>query len=400
MSTSVIIGDDTGADVCLPFSGNCTLDGTRIVNAGNPDDDVRLDWNEYADGGDVAFRVPMNDDWDDKVASITPTPEGDPTRTAEWLDNYGAFDGSDALNYGAAALDATVGSAWDFSVAGWLRTSNNAFQVLTTKQGAGAATNALAAGLRIALHGDNQFSFMLLDGGQYVTAKTVGLTMADGEWRPFLCMYAGSTTKLMSVYIDSAAAPAATATYNKGPWQGGDDLYMGRRAHSASPAWYTGDLDDLVVWAAVADKDTDWIRTRYENGNVIGSYVGVDGQEISEVSWTGTFGASYGSVYQVYVNDAGVWTQVGGDNPTSPITGLSCVASGSDAVRVHLAPKTDDPQSETPTLGYVRWVQAPHSTVVSPRRIINLRQARAELDCTDTRRIIGVDDARHIIEVE
>ena len=39
---SIRWGTDTGADVCVPFLGNVTLSGCRIIGAGGADDNVAL----------------------------------------------------------------------------------------------------------------------------------------------------------------------------------------------------------------------------------------------------------------------------------------------------------------------------------------------------------------------
>jgi len=69
------------------------------------------------------------------------------------------------------------------------------------------------------------------------------------------------------------------------------------------------------------------------------------------VSWTATEGASYGEVSKVELLDASLgWTQVGGDNPTSPISVSGITLAADQCLRVTLTPKADAIRSETPTL--------------------------------------------------
>lgn len=43
--SSIRWGLGTGADLCVPFTGNATLSGCRLIGAGGADDHIALDWN-------------------------------------------------------------------------------------------------------------------------------------------------------------------------------------------------------------------------------------------------------------------------------------------------------------------------------------------------------------------
>ena len=84
--------------------------------------------------------------------------------------------------------------------------------------------------------------------------------------------------------------------------------------------------------------------------------------------------------------------QVGGDYPTSPITGLSAVASGTSAVKVELEPKSDTLQTETPVLDWVEieWVPA----ITWPRDTLVLRDYRDTMTLDDQRAGLVLRDHR------
>jgi hypothetical protein len=58
---SIRWGLGTGADLCVPFTGNATLSGCRIIGAGGADDDVALAWNTHAIDGSAICHVLGNE---------------------------------------------------------------------------------------------------------------------------------------------------------------------------------------------------------------------------------------------------------------------------------------------------------------------------------------------------
>ncbi|HPL80425.1 MAG TPA: hypothetical protein PKY40_15545, partial [Burkholderiaceae bacterium] len=64
------------------------------------------------------------------------------------------------------------------------------------------------------------------------------------------------------------------------------------------------------------------------------------------------------------------WTAVGGDNPTSPVTGLDLtVPAGTTRwARVYLEPKADATKSATPILSALRFTHEPTGAAFVPRR--------------------------------
>jgi hypothetical protein len=108
----------------------------------------------------------------------------------------------------------------------------------------------------------------------------------------------------------------------------------------------------------------------YEAGSVSCTDSAFAGGTVSRVDWSVDSGS--GTVSAVYLWTAAGWQQVGGANPTSPLTGLAVtVPGGGSIVKVALAPLAGGLQLVTPTLD---WVQVTSSaagvrTRTRPQRI-------------------------------
>jgi hypothetical protein len=122
----------------------------------------------------------------------------------------------------------------------------------------------------------------------------------------------------------------------------------------APPSGRTYRYNDIYLAQAAEHGGVNFSPTRYP---AAGSVMLQDGLQatartLSSVSWTAQTGAGYGEVAAVYYQSAsGVWTQIGGAYPTSPITGTWTVpAALTESVKLELSPKGDTLKSETPTL--------------------------------------------------
>jgi len=60
---SIRWGLGTGADVCVPFTGNVSLAGCRLIGAGGADDNVALAWDEHTVDANTVACWRMNGDW-------------------------------------------------------------------------------------------------------------------------------------------------------------------------------------------------------------------------------------------------------------------------------------------------------------------------------------------------
>jgi len=180
---------------------------------------------------------------------------------------------------------------------------------------------------------------------------------------------------VVAVFIDGTLADTC------GGWKSGDAIsgwVIGRDPSNLVRYW-ENDIDDFAVFFATAKYTSNFSPHRYEQGYVTLSKTAEATQHsVTAIDWTGTFGSSYGTLYQVQVNtgtDASpIWTTVGGSNPTSPITGLSIpVQAGvTKWLRVYLAPKADTLQSETPTLNAIRVTHVAPGAHLRSRQPIHL----------------------------
>jgi len=106
---------------------------------------------------------------------------------------------------------------------------------------------------------------------------------------------------------------------------------------------------------------------RYEAGSAILSDTAFAGATIGQVDWAVDAGS--GTVSAIHLNSGTVgtpiWTQVGGVNPTSPITGLTVVVAATSIVKISLTPVADALQSASPTFDWL--MLTPQSTAYQPR---------------------------------
>ena len=117
--------------------------------------------------------------------------------------------------------------------------------------------------------------------------------------------------------------------------------------------YYDARIDEIALWnASLTEATFDALAYWYPaTGTGTLSGTGLTAKAPTVVSWTATEGASYGEVSKVELLDASLgWTQVGGDNPTSPISVSGITLAADASVRVTLTPKADAIRGETPTL--------------------------------------------------
>jgi hypothetical protein len=164
--------------------------------------------------------------------------------------------------------------------------------------------------------------------------------------------------------------------------------YGGNVAVGAGYAYFIGDVAEILVYDTyLSDSNRQRLETylfgryaidaaegtRYPTGSytVLTKTAEAAARCVTGVDWAGTFGANYGSLYRVQVNTgtdvSPSWVTVGGDNPTSPITGLDLtVPAGTTRwVRVYMEPRANATRSATPILTAMRVTH--ESTAGAPR---------------------------------
>jgi len=205
--------------------------------------------------------------------------------------------------------------------------------------------------------------FTGLSGDWNALLTSAGVVTADGLWHHVAFQGTGSVE---TIWYDGTLR----AQRNRTPASAGGsarNISFGGWVESSGNN-LNGRMDEVRV-SNVARYSATFYPTMYLSGSsVLTKTAEGAARKVSAVDWAGTFGASYGSLYRVQVNTGSdvspTWTTVGGDNPTSPITGLDLtVQSGVTRwARVYLEPKADTTKSATPILSALRLTHEPNAS--------------------------------------
>lgn len=365
---SIRWGSGAGADVCLPFSGNATLSGCRVVGAGGADDDIALAWNEAAVDANTVGLWRMNEAaWNGTAGEV--------------VDASGNGYHGQAYN-GANTVDGCLDRAGSFNRAG--------SQSVVVPHNAGlnlvgdmtlefwwyrSAAYSSAWETVICKRNDNftrytPFVFNFSSGvTQWIFGDTVGQRV---------CAYAGNLPLNEWCHVAGTRASGHMRMWLNGVQVAYADLSAYTPRTTTRPVeickynvyeYCTAMLDDIRISDAARYSDT-FSPARYKSAAqnsgtqpyTQASYAGLIGMVPSAVSWSATTGAAYGQVKRVWVNGSAGWVQVGGDYPTSPVAVSGLVLPSADAVRVELEPEqVSGIQSETPVLDWVQLEYVPPS---------------------------------------
>ena len=351
---SIRWGIDTGADLCVPFLGNVSLSGCRLVGAGGADDDVALAWDEHAVDANTVGLWRMNEAaWTGAAGEVLDSSgngnhgqsyNGANTETG-WLDRSANF----LLGVNAYVDLMNVGSN-SYTVEGW-------FNLDPTMPSYGYLYDA-----DLQMRCNNMSSLSKLR----FTSFGVYYDIARPAWNTWFHLRHTATRGTQAqVFLNGVSQ----GTWVPGTW--GPVLRVFRLASRNGTNDFAKCRIDDVKYGTVSQFSSDFTVARYKSAaqnsgsqpSVSCTYAGLAGVAPTAVSWSATEGDAYGRIKRVYVNDlqAG-WTQVGGDYPTSPVSVSGLVLASEDAVRVELEPKADALQSETPVLDWVQLEYVPVST--------------------------------------
>lgn len=199
---SIRWGLGTGAELCLPFVGNATLSGCRVIGAGGADDDIALAWNEAAVDANTVSLWRMNEASlagatgevvDAGSAGRNGTATGATTATG-WLDRYG-----DITRNGYIAFPSAAPPAPDITMEGWFyipSTMPHAAYVWDwdTQNYMRLLVSGATRLLRLRLYGSQFTEIPLL---QILRSRAVtGLprhTWVSGLWRPAVRSFGASS---------------------------------------------------------------------------------------------------------------------------------------------------------------------------------------------------------------
>jgi len=344
-------GSGLSADRVLTFAGNCELTAMRIASSA-----VALDWVRFG---------------------------GNPK-------HYWTFDegsGTSAADSGAVPRTMTLnGGSWE-TASPWIGPAdlNPNWTNVTLQE-----TYVLSAGTTIEC-----WAYCIVDGNQRVLLQCGGLGLRflfnwpsagywlqDGnDWAPQMLTSSPVITTgwhhLAAVwdstggrlYVDGVQAGSYSGTPPNG-WIG--DLYLGYQVSNWTRPWAPGKIGDFAMYTS-AKYTSNFTPTRYQDGSIVLTDSSFSGpRKVTTIDWIGTFGDNYGRVYRIQVNTGTNtnpnWVTVGGDYPSSPISGLDLtVPSGTTRlVRVYLQPKADTKKTETPVLNALRIVHVAPGGVIRP----------------------------------
>lgn len=354
---SIRWGLGTGAELCVPFTGNATLSGCRVIGAGGADDDVALAWDEAAVDANTVGLWRMNEAaWNGTAGEVLDASgngyhgqsyNGANTETG-WMDRHGDFATSTTSVVECPAVlwgDVHTVDMWWYPFSAGL---NNGF----------AFTSVWVNGThlrRVDLTG-NYLSIM--------HGANLPFSVVQDTWHHIAMQY--ERTGLHEVYIDgqlvASAAPGTAANVS-------GTVRIGGWSASSTSYWNQSYIDEARV-SNVRRYSSTFSPARYKSAAqndgtqpyALASYAGLTGMVPSAVSWSATTGSGYGQVKRVWVNGSAGWVQVGGDYPISPVAVSGLVLPSADAVRVELEPEqVSGIQNETPVLDWVQLEYVPPS---------------------------------------
>jgi len=377
--------------VCQPWSGNCVLSGTRIVNSGQADDDIALAFNEFVPDTNTLGLWHLNEaQWTGATHEIIDSSGnghhgqiynfayGHVTQ-GEWLDRCAEYDNPDPNSSengwiyihenDAVGLDGLA----KFTIEAWLRPEFDVTNTYVPNHRRAIVKGQTGSwgcwpGSYLISFVEDKIWIECVDTDRHSHLLTVPAAdwVSQGVWFHLALVHDGSELALFinGQLANSIDFPYAMVSNPDNP------LHFGQGWTSAAAPVYcwTGGIDEVRI-SDTPRYLSNFSPHRYEAGVVVAQYALDRAYTLTQIDWSGTFGASYGQVRAVYVYSSGQWVQVGGDYPTPPLTGLSLQVSGPDLVKVELEPKQDALHSETPILDWLSVALEPITEPVGRRRI-------------------------------
>ncbi|HOV50181.1 MAG TPA: hypothetical protein PLZ61_02450 [Candidatus Cryosericum sp.] len=358
---SIRWGLGSGADLCVPFTGNVSLSGCRLIGAGLPDDNVALEYATRAIGESAVFYVPMTEGGGNALDTVgshdasvstwaTPGWHGDYCVSGQW-GKGGDYPKINVLNDWVHEFWWYRGEVAFISTSVYICANNEGNR---WRCGVSFWEDVSPAQLRVRVRGQNTI------------INLIGPLPELNTWTHLAAERSGNTGRL---YMNGQVAHTVDLS--------GIDAYYNTQETFRSSGLILPEWQWQALYGATAAEyaGTAFSPARYKSAGqnegtqpyVTCTYAALAGMVPTEVSWSATEGDGYGRIKRVYVNDllAG-WTQVGGDYPTSPVSVSGLVLPSEDAVRVELEPKADALQSETPVLD---WLHLEYTLPVTGGRV-------------------------------
>lgn len=347
---SIRFGATTGADINLPFNGNISVDD-MVIDIAN-------------DNLSIGFNTPIVD-----------------ANTR----HYFAMDDSVTRNDGVSgvALAYEHASQELITVNPWQNAGHVKFNQFTrgnvtdnySYSGDGMTIEAwvlLVNGTaeRTLLHNSSSpynSTFLRFDyigvPGFIACGLAGGLLFATGITAGWHHIAACTDVNGRRLFVDGEVVSTTTGP---SPGETSGTIRVGRNATNGTRFLNTN-FDSLAIHTTSRYPEAFWAGRYHQFGTATMNY-NLVGYKPTSISWSTTTDSTYGQVYQVYVYDVTMgWTQVGGDNPTSPIPITGLTIGSSSPIKVIMSPSTDTLHEKTPILD---WIQMDYSTIAN--RIVML----------------------------
>jgi len=335
----------SGGDV--PFSGNSSLNGTRLDSS-----EILLDWNRSTDGSDTIGLWPADDRHGNSSNKNIGSRYGD--IPAVTLGQSGSIYGTgyiDSHSFNDTFTSASsnlLDSKSAYVVQAWVNVKNVPAGSVVTILTSYAWGNDIKFGLWIT-SSFRRIIFYWWPDGPYGTGSIYydhadisgDLAVGSPDWHHIAVEWTG--TKL-NFYFDGI---------RKGQLDRSNWPANASRLFKVEPLGAL--VDDLKCQDASQWDGNNFTPHRFEQGTAVLTHSFSQAQTLHSVSWSATeSGDNEGDIkkVEVYNTDTSSWQQIGGDSPVSPISGLNIpIADGSSNIlRFTLDPKSDSLQTETPKI--------------------------------------------------
>ena len=365
---SIRWGLGSGAEVNVPFAGNVALSGCRIFNAGAADDGVACAWNTYTAGADTVLHYPMDGTWEDSgPGGFDGTATGPTFDNPGWLNQNGVWVNSTDRVEGANTFTWVPGGG-TFECWVYLTTGGpNLMTIFALSDDAGQVCLSIE---RVWAMSDTWTIYYRVNPSIIARTLRARYVLPNNSWFHLAFTHTGAyDANLFRLWVNgleqtrgATGQGTVTASTSLRPRIG--------NSHTQTVG-LAGKVDDLRFSSGLM-YTANFTVARYKSSAqnsgvqpyVQATHSSLTGMIPSAVSWSATTGAGYGKVKRVWVQDVSLgWTQVGGDDPTSPIAISGLVLVSADAVRVELEPEAvSGRQIETPVLD---WVQLDYTPPVT-----------------------------------
>lgn len=358
---SIRWGTNSGADINTTFNGNVTLDDARIINSGAADDDLAIDWWTPILDSNTRHLYTFDSDYktDYGTAGIDLVYEyGSQSHVWNTTDPYQGAGDVD-YSYNSVTRSNIPSDSYHYNSTEGATYEAMAYCVVDTSERTLFFSYNVSGNLCTMC----RFNYNSNPGQLvfFIDSRGIATTGVSTGWHHIAVVADTTSTRL---YVDGTLAKTGTVTagYNHS-----GNIRVGRNATNATRFW-NAKFDSLALHTTNRYTSNFYAGRYTEYGSAILNYTGLSGKKPTSISWNSTI-TSTDKIYQIYVNGASGWTQVGGDNPSSPIAVSGETLASDDAVKVVMTPSTNTIHDDTPVLD---WLQMDYSAVSNRVVLMNI----------------------------